>query len=36
LHQLYELREVAYDPAYFQRSAEALSDGSAPRFPDSG
>lgn len=37
LHDRYELREVAYDPAYFQRSAEALADDGLPmvEFPQS-
>lgn len=30
LHNRYEVREFAYDPAYFQRSAEALIDDGLP------
>jgi phage terminase large subunit-like protein len=30
LHQTYQVQEFAYDPAYFQRSAEALSDDGLP------
>lgn len=30
LHRQYRLVEVAYDPAYFQRSAEALADDGLP------
>lgn len=30
LHSTYEVREFVYDPAYFQRSAEALSDDGLP------
>jgi phage terminase large subunit-like protein len=38
VHSEYEVREFAYDPAYFQRSAEALSDDGLPmvEFPQSG
>lgn len=37
LHQRYDVREFAYDPAYFQRSAEALLDDGLPmvEFPQS-
>lgn len=37
LHRRYRLVEVAYDPAYFQRSAEALTDDGLPmvEFPQS-
>ncbi len=37
LHRRYRLVEVAYDPAYFQRSAEALADDGLPmvEFPQS-
>ena len=37
LHQRYEVVEFAYDPAYFQRSAEILSDDGLPmvEFPQS-
>lgn len=30
LHRTYDVKEFAYDPAYFQRSAEALSDDGLP------
>ena len=30
LHQQFDVREFVYDPAYFQRSAEALSDDGLP------
>jgi len=30
LHRTYEVREFAYDPAYFQRSAEILADDGLP------
>jgi phage terminase large subunit-like protein len=30
LHKEYDVREFVYDPAYFQRSAEALSDDGLP------
>lgn len=30
LHQTYQVQEFAFDPAYFQRSAEALSDDGLP------
>jgi phage terminase large subunit-like protein len=38
LHLKYEIKEFAYDPAYFQRSAEALVDDGLPmvEFPQSG
>ena len=38
LHARYEVAEFAYDPAYFQRSAEALADDGLPmlEFPQSG
>lgn len=38
LHLRYEVREFAYDPAYFQRSAEILADDGLPmvEFPQSG
>jgi phage terminase large subunit-like protein len=38
VHSEYEVREFAFDPAYFQRSAEALSDDGLPmvEFPQSG
>ena len=37
LHLKYEVREFAYDPAYFQRSAESLMDDGLPmvEFPQS-
>lgn len=37
LHQQYQVREFVYDPAYFQRSAEALADDGLPmvEFPQS-
>jgi phage terminase large subunit-like protein len=37
LHNRYQLREVAFDPAYFQRSAEILHDDGLPmlEFPQS-
>lgn len=37
LHQRYDVKEFAYDPAYFQRSAEALVDDGLPmlEFPQS-
>ena len=37
LHRTYKVREFAYDPAYFQRSAEALFDDNLPmvEFPQS-
>jgi len=37
LHRTYNVREFAYDPAYFQRSAEALYDDNLPmvEFPQS-
>lgn len=37
LHMTYQLREVAFDPAYFQRSAEILHDDGLPmvEFPQS-
>lgn len=37
LHQQYELQEVAFDPAFFQRSAEVLQDDGLPmvEFPQS-
>jgi phage terminase large subunit-like protein len=37
LHRQYKLNEVAYDPAFFQRSAEILSDDGLPmvEFPQS-
>jgi len=38
LHLKYDIKEFAYDPAYFQRSAEALVDDGLPmvEFPQSG
>jgi len=38
LHNLYNVREFAYDPAYFQRSAEALADDGLPmvEYPQTG
>ncbi len=30
IHNTYEVREFVYDPAYFQRSAEALADDGLP------
>ena len=38
LHHKYNIQEFAYDPAYFQRSAEALVDDGLPmvEFPQSG
>jgi phage terminase large subunit-like protein len=38
LHRGYEVREFAFDPAYFQRSAEVLSDDGLPmvEFPQTG
>lgn len=38
LHNQFQVREFAFDPAYFQRSAEALSDDGLPmvEFPQSG
>lgn len=38
LHLKYNIQEFAYDPAYFQRSAEALVDDGLPmvEFPQSG
>jgi phage terminase large subunit-like protein len=37
LHRTYNVREFAYDPAFFQRSAEALADDGLPmvEFPQS-
>ena len=37
IHNEYEVREFVYDPAYFQRSAEALADDGLPmvEFPQS-
>ena len=37
LHQTYDVREFAYDPAYFQRSSEILTDDGLPmvEFPQS-
>ena len=37
LHSIYDVREFAYDPAYFQRSAEMLVDDGLPmvEFPQS-
>jgi phage terminase large subunit-like protein len=37
LHKQYQVREFVYDPAYFQRSAEALADDGLPmvEFPQS-
>lgn len=37
LHLRFEVREIAYDPAFFQRSAEALADDGLPmvEFPQS-
>ena len=37
LHRRFEVREIAYDPAFFQRSAEALADDGLPmvEFPQS-
>jgi phage terminase large subunit-like protein len=38
LHNQFQVQEFAFDPAYFQRSAEALSDDGLPmvEFPQSG
>lgn len=38
LHNEFQVQEFAFDPAYFQRSAEALSDDGLPmvEFPQSG
>jgi phage terminase large subunit-like protein len=38
LHREFNVREFAYDPAFFQRSAEALADDGLPmvEFPQSG
>lgn len=38
MHMKYQLKEVAYDPAFFQRSAEVLHDDGLPmlEFPQSG
>jgi phage terminase large subunit-like protein len=38
VHQMYKVTEFAFDPAYFQRSAEALVDDGLPmvEFPQSG
>lgn len=38
LHNAYDVREFAFDPAYFQRSAETLSDEGLPmvEFPQNG
>jgi phage terminase large subunit-like protein len=38
LHYKYQVKEFAYDPAYFQRSAEALLDDGLPmlEFPQNG
>jgi len=38
IHSDYEVQEFAFDPAYFQRSAEALADEGLPmvEFPQSG
>lgn len=38
VHQTYQVAEFAFDPAYFQRSAEALIDDGLPmvEFPQSG
>lgn len=37
LHRTYDVKEVAYDPAYFERSAQALTDDGLPmvEFPQS-
>lgn len=37
LHRRYDVQEIAYDPAYFQRSAEVLADDGLPmvEFPQS-
>jgi phage terminase large subunit-like protein len=37
LHRTYDVKEVAYDPAYFERSAQALADDGLPmvEFPQS-
>jgi phage terminase large subunit-like protein len=38
VHQAYQVAEFAFDPAYFQRSAEALADDGLPmvEFPQTG
>lgn len=38
IHQAYQVNEFAFDPAYFQRSAEALADDGLPmvEFPQTG